>query len=182
MSQAIPAKSKLGYEHYVCFPDDGRRHEVIDGDHYVNPAPSTNHQRFSRRIQFQLYDQIEETGRGEVFNAPTDLQLTDHDIVQPDLIVIMRERRLIITPTKIKGTPDLIVEILSPSTEKNDCILKKELYERLRVPEYWIVDPDEHSVEQFVWRDGKYVCEGAHTKSIAVATIENVRVDLAKVW
>jgi len=182
MSQAIPAKSKLGYEHYVCYPDDGRRHEIIDGDHYVNPAPTTNHQRFSRRIQFQLYDQIEETERGEVFNAPTDLQLTDHDIVQPDLIVIMRERRLIITPTKIKGTPDLIVEVLSPSTKTNDCVLKKELYERRGVPEYWIVDPDEHTVEQFVLRDGSYVFEGSHAKSIAVATIENVRVDLIKVW
>lgn len=182
MSQAIPVKSKLGYEHYVCFPDDGRRHEVIDGDHYVNPAPNTNHQRFSRRIHFQLYAQIEEAGRGEVFNAPTDLQLTDHDIVQPDLIVILLEQRSIITPTKIKGTPDLIVEILSPSSEKNDCVLKKELYERLGVPEYWIVDPDEHAVEQFVLRDGKYESDGSHTKSITVATIENVRVDLKKVW
>ncbi|MDA1052526.1 MAG: Uma2 family endonuclease [Planctomycetota bacterium] len=182
MSQAIPAKTKLGYEHYVCYPDDGRRHEIIEGDHYVNPAPNTSHQRVSSRIHFQLFDQIEEPERGEVFAAPTDLQLTNHDIVQPDLIVIMRERRLIITPTKIKGTPDLIVEILSPSTEKNDCVLKKGLYERLGVPEYWIVDPDEHTVEQFVLRDGEYVSEGSHTKSITVATIENVRVDLTKVW
>lgn len=103
MSQAIPAKSKLGYEHYVCFPDDGRRHEVIDGEHYVNPAPNTNHQRFSSRIHFQLFDQIDALERGEVFAAPTDLQLTNHDIVQPDLLVVMRERRFIITPTKVKG-------------------------------------------------------------------------------
>jgi Uma2 family endonuclease len=182
MSQAIPAKGKLGYEHYVCFPNDGRRHEVIDGDHYVNPAPNTNHQRFSGRIYFQLFDQIEESDRGEVFAAPTDVQLTDHDIVQPDLIIVMRERRLIITPIKIKGTPDLIVEILSPSTEQNDCVLKKELYERVGVPEYWIASPDEHSVDQFVLREGKYELAGVHTASITVATIENVRVDLTKVW
>ncbi|MBC8357054.1 MAG: Uma2 family endonuclease [Planctomycetes bacterium] len=182
MPQSSPATTKLGYKHYVCYPDDGRRHEIIDGDHYVNPALNTNHQRYSRRIQFQLYDQLEETGKGEVFNAPTDLQLTDHDIVQPDLIVVMHERRLIITPTKVKGTPDLIVEILSPSTKKNDCVLKKELYERVGVPEYWIVDPDEHVVERFVLRDGKYAFEGSHAKQLMVATIKNVRVDLTRVW
>ncbi len=182
MSQALPAKSKLGYEHYICYPNDGRRHEIIDGDHYVNPAPTTNHQRFSRRIQFQLYDQIEETGRGEVFDAPCDVQLTDHDIVQPDLIVVMNERRLIITPAKIEGVPDLIVEVLSPTTKKLDRVLKKDLYERVGVPEYWIVDPNDHAVEQFVLREGKYVLEGTHSTRITVATIENVRVDLSKVW
>ena len=182
MSPVSSAHGKLGYAQYVCFPDDGRRHEVIDGDHYMNPAPTTDHQRFSRRIQFQLYDQIEETERGEVFNAPTDLQLTDHDIVQPDLIIVMSERRSIITPTKVKGTPNLIVEILSPSTKKNDCVLKKELYERVGVPEYWIVDPDENMVDQFVLREGKFASEGSHAKELAAATIENVRVDLTKVW
>ncbi|HRX78014.1 MAG TPA: hypothetical protein P5307_03085, partial [Pirellulaceae bacterium] len=64
MSPAIRTKNKLGYEHYVCYPNDGRRHEIIDGDHYVNPAPNTGHQRFSSRIHYQLYHQIEETGRG----------------------------------------------------------------------------------------------------------------------
>ncbi|MEO8497188.1 MAG: Uma2 family endonuclease [Planctomycetota bacterium] len=182
MSQAIPAKTKLGYEHYVCYPDDGRRHEIIDGDHFVNPAPTMDHQRFSRRIQFQLYDQIEESGRGEVFNAPSDVQLTDHDVVQPDLIVVMRERRSILTATKIKGIPNLIVEVLSPSTKQYDRVLKKDLYERVGVPEYWIVLTDDHAVEQFVLRDGKYVLEGTHSVSMTVATIENVSVDLTKVW
>ncbi|HRX78013.1 MAG TPA: Uma2 family endonuclease [Pirellulaceae bacterium] len=182
MSQAIPANTKLGYEHYVCYPDDGRRHEIIDGDHYMNPAPTTDHQRFSRRIQFQLYEQIEESGRGEVFNAPSDVQLTDHDIVQPDLIIVMHERRSIITPSRIIGVPNLIVEILSPTTKRHDCVLKKALYERVGVPEYWIVLTDDRAVEQFVLRDGKYVLEGNHSSSMTVATIENVSVDLTKVW
>jgi Uma2 family endonuclease len=182
MSQVVSSISKLGYEHYVCFPDDGRRHEIIDGDHYVNAAPSMDHQRFSRKIQYQLYDQIEQTGRGEVINAPADVQLTEHDIVQPDLIIVMQENRLVITPTKIKGTPDMIVEILSPSTRQNDCVLKKELYERVGVPEYWIVNADEHTVDQFVLRDGRYALEGSHASRIDVSTITNVHVDLTKVW
>jgi Uma2 family endonuclease len=98
-------KGKLGYREYVCFPADGRRHEVIDGEHVVNPAPNTYHQTLSRRIQFQLYTQIELRGLGAVFDAPTDLQLSDVDIVQPDLIVILNRKRTIITPTKIKGVP-----------------------------------------------------------------------------
>ena len=182
MSQAIPVRSKLRYEHYVCYPDDGHRHEIIDGDHYVNPAPNTKHQRYSGRIHFQLFDQIDELQRGAVFAAPTDLQLADHDIVQPDLIVVMNERRVIITPTKIEGIPNLIVEILSPSTRENDRVLKKGLYERAGVPEYWIVDPADQAIEQFVLRDTKYVLEGRPMTSVTAATIENVRVDLTKVW
>lgn len=182
MANATTNTSKRTYKDYVRYPDDGRRHEIIDGDHYVNPAPTTDHQRFSRRIQFQLFDQIEETGRGEVFDAPCDVELSDHDIVQPDLIVVTKERRLIITPAKIKGTPNLLVEVLSPSTSRHDCVLKKELFERVGVPEYWIVDPGEHSIDQFVLRDGKYVLVGSHTKQIVPATIENVQVNLTKVW
>jgi len=182
MSQAISEELKLGYEDYVNIPNDRYRHEIIDGDHYVNAAPSMNHQRFSRRIQFQLFLQIEETGRGEVVDAPVDVQLTDHDIVQPDLVIVMKENRSVITPAKINGTPDMIVEILSPSTRHNDCVLKKALYEKAGVPEYWIVHSDDHTIEQFVLRDGKYILEGAHENRIDTSTIPNVSVDLTMVW
>ena len=73
----------MGYPEYARFPDDGRRHEVIDGEHVVNPAPDMYHQLLSRRIQFQLYAQIELRGLGEVIDAPADLQLSDWDIVYP---------------------------------------------------------------------------------------------------
>jgi hypothetical protein len=71
LASAVHPPAKLGYREYCCFPDDGRRHEIIDGDHYVNPAPSTYHQTVSRRLQHQLYTQIELTGRGVVYNAPS---------------------------------------------------------------------------------------------------------------
>jgi Uma2 family endonuclease len=89
-------KGRLGYPEYACFPEDGRRHEVIDGEHIVNPAPDMYHQRLSRRIQFQLYTQIELRGLGEVLNAPADLQLSEWDIVQPDLMVVLNHKRAII--------------------------------------------------------------------------------------
>ena len=182
MAQQTRSTSKLGYEQYVCIPDDGRRHEIIDGDHYLNPAPATYHQRLSGRIHFQLYEQIDLPRIGEVYCAPTDVQLTDHDIVQPDLIVVLNERKAIITPTKIKGVPDLVVEILSESTIKNDRVLKKELFERVGIPEYWIVDPEEHAVDQFVLAVEHYDHRGVYADKLRVATIPNVTVDLSQVW
>ena len=80
---ARPLRAKLGYREYCCFPDDGWRHEIIDGDHVMTPAPSTSHQTVSKRLQHQLYMQVELAGLGLVFNAPVDVQLTEHDIVQP---------------------------------------------------------------------------------------------------
>jgi Uma2 family endonuclease len=181
LASPVHPPAKLGYREYCCFPDDGRRHEIIDGDHYVNPAPSTYHQTVSRRLQHQLYTQIELTGRGVVYNAPVDVQLTDHDIVQPDLVVVLTSRMQMITPTKIKGVPDLIVEILSPSTASNDATLKKQLYERVGVAEYWIVDPDNHTVEQLVLADGRYERRPA-ADAIPLSILEGVAVRLADVW
>jgi Uma2 family endonuclease len=175
------SRAKLGYAEYCCYPNDGRRHEIIDGDHYVNPAPSTYHQTVSRRLQHQLYTQIELQGRGVVYNAPVDVQLTDHDIVQPDLVVVLAPRTQMITPTKIKGTPDLIVEILSPSTASNDLSLKKQLYERTGVAEYWIADPDNHTLAQLVLVDGRYT-ERPAGEVLRLSVLDGVTVRLADVW
>ena len=90
---------------------------------------------------------------GEVFNAPTDLQLSDFDIVQPELLVILGEPGTYVTPTKIIGPPALVVEILSPSTSHRDRSLKFDLYARVEVAEYWIADPEEREVERYVLED-----------------------------
>jgi len=172
---------KLDYSHYVCLPDDGKRHEIIEGDHYVNPAPSTYHQTVSRRIQFELYAKIELTGLGEVYDAPVDLQVGDHNIIQPDIVVVLNERKTIITPTKIKGIPHLVIEILSPSSIENDRNLKRDVYERTGIGEYWIVDPFEHKLEQLVLMDGKYQTTDC-ANLVTPTFIDDVSVDLQKVW
>ncbi|MBP90257.1 MAG: hypothetical protein CMJ64_26705 [Planctomycetaceae bacterium] len=181
MSTEANVRSKLGYEHYVCFPDDGKRHEIIDGHHYVNAAPSTYHQTVSRRILVQLYNQIELKKLGVVFYAPVDLQLSDHDIVQPDLVVVLDDSIQIITPTKIKGVPQLVVEILSLSSDVNDRTLKKRLYEQSGIPEYWIVDPFDHILEQWVLEDGNYV-QRQHDDNVGLSIIDDVSVNLSEVW
>lgn len=171
---------KLTYRDYICFPDDGKRHEIIGGAHVMNPAPSTYHQFVSRRIQFQLYSKIELAGLGSVINAPVDVQVSEYDIVQPDIVVVLKENR-IITPSKVKGIPDHIIEILSPSTENNDRHLKKNLYERCGVPEYWIVDPFEHSIVQLRLCNFRYE-EILDAKSVSVGYLPDVTLDLEAIW
>jgi Uma2 family endonuclease len=174
-------KTRWDYAAYAAIPPDGKRHEIIDGGHIVNPAPSLYHQEISRHIQFQLYTQIELTGLGKVINSPVDLQLSDHDIVQPDLVVVTQERKHIMTPTKIKGVPDLVVEILSASNPDHDLKTKRKLYEACGIGEYWIVLPDEHQVVQLILIQGRYT-ESMKTQSVTMKVAPHATVDLARVW
>jgi Uma2 family endonuclease len=172
--------TKLTYDDYVLFPNDGKRHEIINGRHYMNAAPSPRHQAVSRHIHAQLYQQIEQQGLGEVIYAPIDVQLSETDVVQPDLVVVLKENR-IITTTKIKGVPELVVEILSKSTCDYDRQLKKQLYEQAGIPEYWIVDPENQSINQFKLHEGlKYQVNTVSNEIVFDRT--GATVDLSKVW
>lgn len=182
VSDTVSNKTRYSWAEYVLFPMDGKRHEVVNGDHYMNPAPSPRHQTVSRRLQYQLMTQIEMTGRGFVFNAPTDVEIAPYDIVQPDLIIVMNERKSIIGSRKLKGVPDLIVEILSESNPDYDRVLKFAAYERAGLPEYWIVDPEEKTIHQFVCAGGKLVPRGVHNDEIMPVVIADVRVSLPEVW
>lgn len=149
----------------------------------MNSAPVPRHQAISRHIQFQLYQQIELPQLGQVINAPIDLQLSDVDVVQPDLVVVLAENR-IITQTRIRGLPDLIIEILSPSNPRHDTELKKQLYEQFAVPEYWIVDPDEYVVSRFQLDDAaKFSAAAEFKQAITFERIPGgVTVVLTRVW
>jgi Uma2 family endonuclease len=140
--------TKLTYEDYLLLPDDGRRHEIIDGEHYVSPSPNTRHQRLVKRISLALYP-FESAGLGEVFWAPYDVVLSIFDVVQPDVFFVTAARSHIVVEKNVQGAPDLVVEILSPSNRQYDEQFKLKTYERLAVDEYWIVDPDESSVSIF---------------------------------
>jgi Uma2 family endonuclease len=181
MSTIAPKGLKWTYEDYALLPPDGLRHEIINGEHVVNPSPSTQHQHVSKRLQYLLYTKIELAGLGVLFNAPMDVQLSEHDIVQPDLVIILNERVRKITPTKIKVAPHLVVEILSPSTAGNDRTIKKDLYERSGVNEYWIVDPFEQQIEQWILREGSYVLE-PKGNPIRLSIVGNAEADFETVW
>jgi Uma2 family endonuclease len=130
---------KLTYEDYVLMPDDGRRHEIIDGEHYVSPSPSSWHQELSVRLTLYLGIFLREHPLGKLFHAPMDVLLSPQDVVQPDLLFVSAER-LGIVRGHVRGTPDLVIEILSESTRRVDLGAKLDLYDRSGVKEYWAVD------------------------------------------
>lgn len=140
-------KAKFTHEDYLLFPDDGRRHELIDGEHVVTPAPSTRHQRISGRLFLVLAGHVLRTAAGEVFAAPVDVVLSDTDVVQPDIVFVAKDGACRIAERHIAGAPDLVVEIVSESSRKTDATVKRKLYERHGVREYWLVDPELETVE-----------------------------------
>ena len=156
-SVRLPAPGvKLTYDDLVrLFPeDDGLRHELIDGEHYVSPSPITRHQRVSGNLYFVLRSHLEHHPTGQVFYAPFDIIFTPFDVVEPDLVYMSNGRAaMILTSKNVQGTPDLLIEIGSPGTRKRDATIKRRLYEREGVSEYWIVDP--HAEVIRVYRRGK---------------------------
>ena len=141
--------TKLTYADYLRFPDDGLRHEIIEGEHYVTPSPATRHQRISRNLLYLIQNYLEAHPIGELFAAPFDALLSDFDIVVPDLVYLSNERAGFLTSKNLQGPPDLAIEILSPGTRSRDRKLKRDLYERVGVQEYWVVDPEQDRVEVY---------------------------------
>lgn len=157
MAETVPLYEiqELTYEDYALIPDDGRRHEILDGAHVMSPAPRTRHQRLVLDLAFELRLHAREHGLGEVFVAPFDVLLHDTTIVQPD-VCFVAEGRGIVDAVNCKGAPDLMVEVLAPGTRRRDLTDKRLLFERFGVAEYWAVDPDAAEVQRFVLRDGAY--------------------------
>src|SRR5574342_874905 len=120
--------SQLKYEDYLLFPDDGKRHEIIDGDHYVTPAPRTKHQRISANLTVALVSFVKRRRAGLVLAAPSDVILSEDNVVQPDLLFVSAAGAGIVTEDNIRGAPDLVVEIISETTRKRDEVTKRKLY------------------------------------------------------
>ena len=129
------------YEEYCNLPDD-ERYEVIDGELTMAAAPSVLHQMVQDNIGLPLSTFVRANSLGRLFYSATDVLLSDTNIVQPDILFVSRERSHILTYNVINGPPDLIIEILSPSTAHRDTSQKRELYERFGVAEYWQVDTE----------------------------------------
>jgi len=141
--------TKWTYEDLLLLPEDGLRHEIIDGEHYVNASPITRHQQVLYRLVIAVGNYLEEHPLGQIFFAPLDIVLSPHDVVEPDLMFISHARRQIVTVNNIQGAPDLLIEVLSPSNKRYDEVTKHALYERTGVGEYWIVDAARNTVRVF---------------------------------
>ena len=135
----------LTYQDLLRTPNDGRRYEIIGGQLVVSASPLLKHQKLSKRLADLLYD-LEKAGLGEMYEAPTDVRLFPHEIVVPDLVFVTTARLGILTEALIDGAPDLVIEILSPSTSELDRGKKAALYAAAGVPEYWLVDPERRTI------------------------------------
>lgn len=144
---------RFTYAEY-CTWDDDQRWELIDGVPYnMTPAPTTRHQRILGNLHLRISSHL----AGKICTpllSPTDVVFDDHNVVQPDLLVVCDQGK--ITEANIQGAPDLIVEILSPATGRKDRREKKALYERFGVREYIVLDPLNETVERLTLTDGRY--------------------------
>ncbi|MHB8296781.1 MAG: Uma2 family endonuclease [Acidimicrobiales bacterium] len=145
------------YEDLGGMPDDGYRREIIDGNLHVSPAPAGGHQRVSMVLATILF--AAESPETLVLPAPCDWRLPDGGSVEPDVMVVRRGDFDPDGPVPATAVPVLVVEVVSPSSEVQDRAVKRELYERLGVPAYWIVDPKVLVLEALRLVDGRYQTE-----------------------
>jgi Uma2 family endonuclease len=142
---AVRPEQLLSYEDYLNLPDDGVRREIVEGEVLVTPSPNIRHQMLVGFLFNALYNHVRVERGGLVFVSPLDVRLSDHDIVEPDVIYVADERSEIIRKNFMLGSPSLLIEVVSDP--RTDRVRKRALYARAGVPEYWIVDPEADRVE-----------------------------------
>ena len=185
-SYKIDASKKYTYQDYLEMPEEpGYRYEILDGELVKEPSPSVPHQRASRRLQRILEDYFWNVDpAGEVFNAPLDVTFNDLNVVQPDIFYVAGEQKEIVEFARVDGSPALVVEILSPSTTRKDRLLKMQIYQRAAIKHYWLVNPEEKTLECFSLRDGLYtlVASGMDDESVEHPGFAALSIDLKALW
>jgi Uma2 family endonuclease len=152
-AEVIP---KVTFEEFRQFPIDGKRYELLRGEVHVTPAPATRHQAIVQNLAMSLGSYVVKHNLGEVYTAPLDVRLAEDTALQPDLIFISNARTEIIQENWIAGAPDLVVEVLSPSTAAHDRATKLPLYAEAGVPEVWLIDSQAKTVEVLKLQGKKY--------------------------
>jgi Uma2 family endonuclease len=149
---------KLTYDDFVLFPNDGKRHELINGEHHVTPSPNRKHQAIVWNLTGMLWSYLRAHPIGRAFSAPFDVVFSDLDVVEPDLLYVSNARKDdVLTAQHVRGAPDLVVEVGSPGTRQRDEKSKHRLYERHGVVEYWVVDSEFDFLRVYRLADGQYL-------------------------
>jgi Uma2 family endonuclease len=186
MEQPTSRDTRLTYDDFLLFPDDGKRHEIIDGEHYVTPSPTPRHQVLLGRLHFEIELVLRQhPGTGKVFLSPLDVIFTKWDVVEPDLLFIAMDQVDILTEKNVQGPPALVIEIASPGTRKRDEGIKLRLFDRGGVQEYWLVDPESNRVK--VWRrqpDGSFtrVADLSHEDQLTTALMPELTIPLMQLF
>ena len=167
--EAKSTRQRWTYADFARLPSEtSTRYEVIDGELVVTPGPTSRHQRIIARLLSRLHVFVEENDLGEVFPGPLDVLFAEGDYLEPDILFVRRGRSAVVTQRGVEGPPDLVVEILSPSTAARDRGIKLERYRLYGVPEYWVVDADERAIE--IWK----LAEGA-SEPIVLGSADTLR-------
>ena len=176
-------KAKYTYEDYLNTPE-GERYELIDGELILVASPNEEHQFASIRLGSRMHFYVDEGELGWVFQAPFDIVFSDSEVVQPDLMFISKERESIRTGANVRGAPDLVVEILSPSSVRRDWNYKRELYAKYGVKEYWIADPVHKMISVMMLRDGVLELARAYVEgdTVAATALEGFRVGVGEIF
>ncbi len=168
------------YEDYLMIPEEpGYRFEILEGLLVKEPSPSIHHQRVSRELGFQLktfFDDFDPTG--ELFFAPLDVTLTASNVLQPDILFVSGARKEIMLKERIDGACDLVIEIMSPTNRRKDRLRKMEIYRKAGIPHYWLVDPEEDTLEAFMLKGGNYTLLAAGGPGDTFTHPEFLRLDL----
>jgi Uma2 family endonuclease len=160
-ASVIKARKNLTYADYLKI-DDGQRYELIEGELFLTPSPGFWHQHIAANIESFLRNYVEKQNLGLVLDAPFDVVPTDNVVLQPDVLYLSRERFGLLTENCLKGMPELVVEVLSPSSGKRDRLQKSRLYLRYGVKEYWVVDPAAQTIEIFSEGEKGWLLAGAY--------------------
>ena len=167
-----PGQGSWTYNDYAALPNEGKRYEIVNGVLYMSPSPGWAHQEIVFEIASYLRNYLHKSGSGGVFIAPLDVELAPKDVFQPDVVVLLKANRDKLKDGHIVGAPDLVVEVVSPGSETHDRYRKLAAYARARIPEYWIVDPDSHTVEVLTCEGGEYQPQGVyHGKALLPSQI-----------
>lgn len=185
--EAGGSQRRLTYADFRRFPNDGQRHELINGEHAVTPSPIWRHQELSVRLVIALGTFLQANPIGSVFHAPFDCVFSFFDIVEPDLLVVTNDQREILTKRNVRGAPALVIEILSESSSARDKRSKRALYERVGVREYWIVDPDNDGISVYrLEKPGRFrfpeTLSAANADNLATPLLPGFTLDLVKLF
>jgi Uma2 family endonuclease len=177
------ANVRFTYDDYLLLPDD-KRYEIVAGELLVVPAPYLNHQRILREMGTALTIYARHQGIGEVFYAPCDVVLSLENVVQPDLVFVANERRGILTAANVQGPPDLVLEILSEATKQRDLEVKRKLYAKYGVREYWIADPVAQTVQVLVWSESGFASAGVYaiTDRLSSPLLPELNLPLSEIF
>lgn len=179
--------SRLTYADFRRFPNDGQRHELINGEHVVTASPNIRHQELSVRLVVAFASFLERNPAAVVFHAPLDCVFSFFDVVEPDLLVVTNDQREILTKRNVRGAPALVIEILSPESSARDKRSKRALYERVGVREYWVIDPDNNTISVHrLEKPGRFrfpeMVSAANADSLTTPLLPGFTLDLVKLF